>query len=278
MTSIQILSLIAAATSVVAIAGSPNVYANKLRDPCQKSTSEENTCCSLYPTRLLQTQVWDTRPVAGPLDSWTIHGLWPSHGDGSLPSNCDTNRTYTNITQILNHAGAESTVDEMNKIWVAAEGTNDELWEEQWAGHGTCFSTLNPECFIDYDVAEEAVLYFQKAVSLFKRLPTYEWLRDADIVPSYSTTYNLTEIQGALEKQHGSRVSLRCAGKRLQEIGYHFNVTGTLQTGDFTTAGAIGAWDDCPEQVLYEPKGETKKATFNFETFHTHTAADVEDL
>ncbi|WZH43330.1 ribonuclease T2-like protein [Fusarium acuminatum] len=278
MASLQILSLITAATSVVALAGTPNVYAGGRRSSCYDDTAADNTCCYLSPARLLQTQVWDTRPVTGPLDSWTIHGLWPIHNDGSLPTNCDTNRTYTNITQILYHAGAEETIDEMNNLWESPDGDNDKLWQDEWATHGTCFSTLDPACYTNYEVTEEAVPYFKKAVSLFKRLPTYDWLRDVGIIPSYSMLYHLSDIQSALEKQHGSRVSLRCAGQRLQEIGYHFNVTGTLQNGFFTDSGAIGDWGDCPKLVLYEPKGESKKAVFKFETFHPHTAADVEDL
>ncbi|WXC57155.1 hypothetical protein SNK03_003077 [Fusarium graminearum] len=279
MSSLQILSLFTAATSVVALAGTPNVYANSRRGSCYGEASSDDACCYLSPARLLQTQVWDTRPVSGPLDSWTIHGLWPIHNDGSIPHNCDTNRTYTNITQILYHAGAEDIVEEMNKLWESADGDNEGLWQDQWVAHGTCFSSLNRECYgRNYEEAEEAVPYFQKTVSLFKRLPTYEWLRDAGIIPSYSMLYQLSDIQEALERQHGSRVSLRCAGQRLHEIGYHFNVTGTLQDGYFTDSGAIGHWNDCPDLILYEPKGESKKAIFKFETFHPHTSTDVEDL
>ncbi|KAF5025411.1 hypothetical protein F66182_2513 [Fusarium sp. NRRL 66182] len=274
MASLYILSLITAATSVLAIAGSPNVYAQNIRTPCHGDTLADNFCCSLSPARVLQSQVWDTRPVAGPLDSWTIHGLWPA----SLPFKCDTNRTYTNITQLLHHAGAEETLHEMNKYWVAAEGTNEKFWEDQWAGHGTCFSTLDPACFSEYDRAEEAIVYFQRTISLFKTLPTYEWLREAGIVPSYSRKYELAGIQAVLEKHHGAPVTFRCAGKRLHEIGYHFNVTGSLQFGDFESTSATGQWGECPDEVLYEPKGETRKATFNFDTFHPHTAMDVEDL
>ncbi|SCO04125.1 related to ribonucleases [Fusarium fujikuroi] len=166
----------------------------------------------------------------------------------------------------------------MSKLWESPGGDNDELWQDQWAKHGTCFSSLSPECFSHYEVSEEAAPYFQKAMSLHKRLPTYEWLRDDGIIPSYSMFYRLSDIQDTLEDHHGSRVSLRCAGQRIRTIGYHFNVTGTLQDGVFTDSGAFGDLGDCPELVLYEPKGETKKAIFNFETFHPHTAADVEDL
>lgn len=37
----------------------------------------QDTCCVNSPGGLfLQTQFWDTNPVTGPSDSWTIHGLW----------------------------------------------------------------------------------------------------------------------------------------------------------------------------------------------------------
>lgn len=62
---------------------------------CQNTTVETNTCCfeGLVRTALIapdqladgdvqgliqQVQFWDTDPVTGPSDSWTIHGLWPN--------------------------------------------------------------------------------------------------------------------------------------------------------------------------------------------------------
>lgn len=44
---------------------------------CQNSTQVEDTCCFNAPGGLiLLTEFWDTDPVTGPEDSWTIHGLW----------------------------------------------------------------------------------------------------------------------------------------------------------------------------------------------------------
>lgn len=43
---------------------------------CNNSTST-NTCCFEFPGgQIVQTQFWDTNPTTGPVDSWTIHGLW----------------------------------------------------------------------------------------------------------------------------------------------------------------------------------------------------------
>lgn len=60
-----------------------------------------------------------------------------------------------------------------------------------------------------------------------------QFLADAGIVPSRTKTYTLAEIEDALAKGHGSDVTVRCHGHSLNEIWYHFNVAGTLQTGYF---------------------------------------------
>ena len=55
------------------------------------NTTVVDTCCLNYPGgRMLQTQFWDTSPPVGPLDSWTVHGLWLVHYNIQLyplPSN-----------------------------------------------------------------------------------------------------------------------------------------------------------------------------------------------
>lgn len=44
---------------------------------CHNNTAVADTCCFNAPGgQLLLTQFWDTKPVTGPEDSWTIHGLW----------------------------------------------------------------------------------------------------------------------------------------------------------------------------------------------------------
>lgn len=40
--------------------------------------------------------------------------------------------------------------------------------------HGTCISTLNPDCYADHTPTEEVVDFFQKTVDLFKTLPSYQ--------------------------------------------------------------------------------------------------------
>lgn len=56
---------------------------------CQNTTVVTNLCCFNAPGgQLLQTQFWDTDPVTGPTDSWTIHGLWYGHYNPHLSLIC----------------------------------------------------------------------------------------------------------------------------------------------------------------------------------------------
>lgn len=59
-----------------AYGGSPPVCSNPGLS-CHNTAPVQDTCCFNYPGgQLLQTQFWDTNPPTGPVDSWTIHGLW----------------------------------------------------------------------------------------------------------------------------------------------------------------------------------------------------------
>lgn len=60
-----------------------------------------------------------------------------------------------------------------------------------------------------------------------------QFLEKANIVPSYDRTYSLADIEDALKEGHGADVTVRCHYQSLNEIWYHFNVAGRLQTGEF---------------------------------------------
>ena len=140
---------------------------------CQASSS--NTCCFNTPGGLFQqVQFWDTDPSTGPTTSWTIHGLWPNNCDGTYSEDCDESRAYTDITELLENAGNTSTLDFMQTYWVSDDESNEAFWDHEWETHGTCVSTLNPDCYTDYTTGEEAVDFFNTVVTLFQTLPTYD--------------------------------------------------------------------------------------------------------
>lgn len=242
---------------------------------CHNTTAQANLCCFNSPGgALLQTQFWDTSPPTGPDDSWTLHGLWPDNCDGTYEANCDPKRAYSNITDILKAAGADETLSVMQKYWKDYNGDDESFWEHEWSKHGTCISTLDPVCYADYQPTEEVPIFFNRTVSLFQSLPSYNFLSDAGIVPSTSKTYTSAEIQAALSKNHdGMEVYLGCKSGALNEIWYFFNVRGTLQDGTFEPSAPL-ANSKCPATgVKYLPKRASSPSPTGTATHTTSGAA-----
>lgn len=62
----------------------------------------------------------------------------------------------------------------MSEYWKDFRGDDNHLWEHEWNKHGTCVSTLEPDCYEDYLPQQEVVDYFDKTVEVYKDLPSYE--------------------------------------------------------------------------------------------------------
>lgn len=155
------------------LAGTPKTCSNPQLS-CQTSTAPSDLCCFNSPGgQLVQTQFWDTSPSTGYTNSWTIHGLWPDHCDGTYDANCDSTRAYTNITAILQSFGKTDLLAYMNSYWLDVNGDNESFWEHEWGKHGTCISTLKPSCYSSYAPTQEVPDYFQKTVDLFQTLNSY---------------------------------------------------------------------------------------------------------
>ncbi|KAF7596425.1 ribonuclease T2-like [Aspergillus hancockii] len=223
---------------------------------CQTPYNGQDKCCFNYPGgQMLQTQFWDADPAIGPAHSWTIHGLWPDHCNGGFDQFCDKSRRYSNISLILTDSGRGDLLDEMRTFWKDYKGDDPTLWEHEWNKHGTCISTIEPHCYEDYYPQQDVVDYFDKTVELFHQLPTHEILSSAGIVPSYTETYSLDEIQDALTKAHGADVIARCHYHNFNEVWYFFNVAGPLQIGKFVPTGPDGQTSNCPSKgIRYQPK------------------------
>jgi ribonuclease T2 len=143
----------------------------------------------------------------------------------------------------------------MQTYWKDYMGDDETFWEHEFGKHGTCMSTLKPECYTNYQPTDEVADYFSRAVSLFKTLPTYDWLAAAGIVPSTTATYTLAAIQAALTAHHGHNVVIRCSGASLNELWYHFHVQGSIQGGRFQAVDPVGSGSTCPATgIKYLPK------------------------
>jgi ribonuclease T2 len=229
--------------------------------------------------------------LAGPSNSWTIHGLWPDHCDGTYDSNCDASRAYTNISAILQSYGKTDLLSYMNTYWVDINGDDESFWEHEWAKHGTCISTLKPSCYTGYTAQEEVPDFFQKTVDLFKTLDSYtvsfqipfqqlsltshQALANAGIVPSSTATYTAAAIQAALKASFGYAVTIQCASGALDEIWYSYDVLGSVQTGTFEPTAPVGQSSSCSSTgIKYLPKsgGTTTTTTSSTATKTTTTS------
>ncbi|KFY97094.1 hypothetical protein V498_02276 [Pseudogymnoascus sp. VKM F-4517 (FW-2822)] len=214
---------------------------------CHNTTVQADLCCFNAPGgQLLLTQFWDTDPSTGPADAWTIHGLWPDHCDGTYDANCDPSREYSNITAILNSFGKTDLLTYMDTNWKDYQSDDESFWEHEWNKHGTCISTLDTTCYDDYKPQTEVADYFEKTVELNKGLNSYKILADAGITPSATATYTLAQIQDALKAFHGFVPTVGCKNGVFQEIWYHYNVRGSLQTGEFVPSAPDGTKSTCP--------------------------------
>lgn len=83
-----------------------------------------------------------------------------------------------------------------------------------------------------------------------------QWLAAAGITPSTSKTYTTDAIQKALQaKRPGVTVTLGCKSGALNEIWYHYDVRGSVQTGEFVPADPDGTKSTCSASgIKYLPK------------------------
>ncbi|KAG2076934.1 ribonuclease T2 [Suillus decipiens] len=222
------------------------------------NTPAADTCCYESPGGLImQTQLWDTDVAGSPENSWTIHGLWPDNCDGTYIENCDPSRDYKDIAGLLESQGASSTLDFMQQYWLNDDNSNEEFWEHEWATHGTCYSTLNVDCLpSDSPTGAEAVAFFETVVRVFQTLPTYDWLAQAGITPSYSETYSLSDLLSALETGSGGYTpALTCTrSHKLTSISWYFNLRGSVIDGEFVPINTPRD-SSCPRSgIKYLPK------------------------
>ncbi|KAI9667201.1 MAG: ribonuclease T2-like [Bathelium mastoideum] len=239
--------------ATIALAGPPTCPANSPLS-CSNTTNVPGTCCFESGGQVLQTQFWDTNPASGPADSWTIHGLWPDFCDGTYPQYCDESRQYTNISCILESYGKTDLLNYMYTYWTDDEGQDQEFWEHEWGKHGTCYSTLKPSCYTDYTPQEEVADFFQQVVNLFQGLNTYEFLKNASIVPTTTKNYTNAEVMNALRAARGVNATIECSDGQLDQVYYTFHVRGSIADGTFVAAEPVGEGNGCPQTFQYLPK------------------------
>lgn len=120
-----------------------------------------------------------------------------------------------------------------------SDGSDEEFWEHEWATHGTCYSTLEPDCLPSGSKkGAEAVAFFETVVGLFKNLPTYKWLEDAGITPG-DQEYDAEDVIAALEKGYGKTPQVGCTNGALGSLSYYYTLKGSAIDGKFIPIGKV---------------------------------------
>ncbi|KAF8307607.1 ribonuclease T2 [Clavulina sp. PMI_390] len=223
---------------------------------CHGSASS-NSCCYESPGGLLtQVQFWDTNPVTGPADSWTIHGLWPNKCDGTYSENCDKSRAYTNLSAIFDQAGRSDLDDYLSQWMLSNDETPEKFWAHEWETHGTCVSTLDTKCIPSGSPpGTEVVYYFNQIATLFQDLPTYQWLSNQGITPTSGKKFTLEQFTDAIKAEWGYTPAVDCEDGAVYEISYYFNLKGSMIDGEFVPLDAPTP-GSCSSSFSYLPKNE----------------------
>jgi ribonuclease T2 len=138
-----------------------------------------------------------------------------------------------NVGTFVEDFGAYDLLNWMNTYWINQGAPNSDFWGHEFSKHATCYSTFDVPCYgPNYVEHQEVVEFFETAIKYYKRLPTWSWLKEANITPSNSTTYSLADIQGQLTKKYGAVPYVGCSGPRYNttEQGMKENSTDSGRT------------------------------------------------
>lgn len=227
--------------------------------PLSCSLTSNSTCCYEGNNGIfMSTQFWDYNPATGPPDLFTTHGLWSDLCGGGYQQYCNPSWEITNVTSILQEAGAHDLLAEMQYTWKNNADTDESLWLHEFNKHGTCMDTVNPSCYSSDSYKYQYVVdFFKTAVDLEKTVPTYKFLEAAGITPSDTKQYSKADMLAAINNStFGHSAYLGCNNNgALQEVWYHFNLRGAVANGMFVPIESPVGTGKCPDKIWYYPKG-----------------------
>ncbi|OWF45455.1 Ribonuclease Oy [Mizuhopecten yessoensis] len=130
--------------------------------------------------------------IPSQVNSWGIHGLWPTNGHTRGPTECHISKDF-NFTMI------KPLVEELQIFWpnIYADTNMSSFWKHEWEKHGRCATTL-PATANEY-------LYFKQSLQLMKKFSASTLLKNKGILPSKTAHYRLDQIQFALMQQLGNK-------------------------------------------------------------------------
>ncbi|KAG0339362.1 ribonuclease T2-like [Podila horticola] len=168
-----------------------------------------------------------------PADAFTIHGLWPDTCEGKMIADCDPLRAHDDIeTRLTNYPNApKDFMDHMNTFWPTSKGAIDPVthraspnsfWSHEWTKHGTCVSTLERDCLVEYIDDQDVFGYFSKTLELHAKYDLHAALAAKDILPG--STPNAADMHAAIVEAFKVDAQINCRSGALTEIFLNFQV------------------------------------------------------
>lgn len=155
------------------------------------------------------------------VQTWTIHGLWPSIYDSREPHDCNKSWHF-DIDQVATIRA------DLDTYWpnLFDDTEVDSFWSHEWSKHGTCCTDLN--------ATKDELQYFTKGLVLNRQLDISKILADSGIVPSLTATYSFDDFMAAINKSTGYNPVLQCDVAKMN--GSEIHLIGQIEiclTKDF---------------------------------------------
>lgn len=145
------------------------------------------------------------------VNSFTIHGLWPTSldkKDNTIMTNKRKKRQrqpqFCCNHEPFNMTDALLSVKELEKIWptLLKKNSNEQFLGHEWSKHGSCAYASSPHITSHSD-------YFKVASKLYNRSKILEWLSKDGIVPR-NNSYETEEIHYAISRRINKSIIIQC--------------------------------------------------------------------
>jgi len=209
--------------------------------PSLSAPSSDSYQFILYVSRWPGT--FQEHPIPKYVDTFTLHGMWPSNNNGSYPSDCNASDPF-NVNDI------KSILQPLRVAWYDFDGPNStSLWTHEWDKHGTCCTNVLPT----------QLDFFTEAINLHTYLNSSGVLAEHGIIPSRDNKYSLKNIQAALTTRiPGVTPIVTCDNKYdkicLFRVEYCFNIVhGSAQIFQCAEEFLKNNPSNCPQDGIYLP-------------------------
>ncbi|XP_050902945.1 ribonuclease MC [Lathyrus oleraceus] len=158
---------------------------------CSRAYYEYFNMVQQWPVTLCMFRIKGCAVKALP-NKFTIHGLWGTNVSAPYPKDC-TNEILSPITY-------GKFLSQIQNEWPDIENGNDKGFvETEWLKHGTC--SLNKFTQIEY---------LQLALDIKNSISLIDVLKNANIVPHKTATYDISDIVRAIKTSHPNEPTLMC--------------------------------------------------------------------